>query len=153
MNDHVLKDVAISHGRFEWLTGKLSDVAGLIVFPLLLVACIDVMLRRFGGRRPLAARAQSLRRAVLIATIAGSAAAFAGIQLSSPIAAWYSTGMATTRWLPGAVAAVATGAEFPPVGTVDHVMDPADLIGLAGLTVSYGVGARWLAIGSRREPM
>lgn len=41
VNDHVLKAVAPG-----WVTGKLSDVAGMVFFPFLLLATVDVLRRR-----------------------------------------------------------------------------------------------------------
>jgi hypothetical protein len=44
LNDHVLKQ------RYPgWVTGKLSDVAGMVFFPLLLLAFIDMGRRLVGA--------------------------------------------------------------------------------------------------------
>lgn len=46
-NDHVLKGAGLLPG---WLTGKLSDVAGLFLFPLVLAALARRLLPRIDGR-------------------------------------------------------------------------------------------------------
>ena len=63
INDHVLKGSGALPG---WLTGKLSDFAGLVVAPLTLIALS-------GARRP----------AARLACLAAVAAAFAAIKLAS----------------------------------------------------------------------
>src|SRR5512138_134848 len=42
INDHVLKTVSPS-----WLTGKLSDFAGLFFFPFIVAAGLSILLKKF----------------------------------------------------------------------------------------------------------
>ncbi len=44
VNDHILKSLAPS-----WVTGKLSDFAGLFFFPFLLAAALSPITRRAGA--------------------------------------------------------------------------------------------------------
>lgn len=80
LNDHLLK--AAWPG---WVTGKLSDVAGLAFFPVLLVALADVCasgaLSRDEGLR---------RRAAWAATLL-TGVAFSAVQMSPALAAWLAT--------------------------------------------------------------
>jgi hypothetical protein len=60
LNDHALKGAGLLPG---WLTGKLSDVAGLLVFPILVVVVTEEILRRAGhtsSRRVAAATSTTL---------------------------------------------------------------------------------------------
>ncbi|ADG75741.1 conserved hypothetical protein [Cellulomonas flavigena DSM 20109] len=66
LNDHVLKAAAPG-----WVTGKLSDVAGLAFFPFLVLAARDVVMRR----------APSLVPASVVAAV--TALAFAALKLSA----------------------------------------------------------------------
>jgi len=72
VNDWVLKP------RFhDWLTGKLSDVAGLLFAPLVLSAMIGLALR-------LAGRPGYLTRRRLVACCVATAAGFAAVKLVAP---------------------------------------------------------------------
>ena len=59
LNDHVLKGAGLVPG---WLTGKLSDVAGLFFFPVLLFALVAAV-------RPARGAAARVRRAALLAAL------------------------------------------------------------------------------------
>jgi hypothetical protein len=72
VNDHLLKGAGLLPG---WLTGKLSDVAGLFVFPVLLFVALDVLTR---GRS--AAPSMRARAAVAVALV--TALGFSAIKLS-----------------------------------------------------------------------
>jgi len=129
INDHLLKGSGLLPG---WLTGKLSDLAGLFFFPLLLTAICDVVL--FGwnviARRTLFDA--SLRRWKLAAAASLTGALFVAIKLSPAVADRY-------LWL------------------VDHIdlidllrpgriaQDPTDLIALPVLAVAVWFGDTRLA--------
>ena len=85
VNDHVLK------ARYPgWLTGKLSDVAGLVFFPLLLRALLAPIARLAPrvSRRALPRSALPVAgERLLIACIAMTAMAFAAIKLAAPATA------------------------------------------------------------------
>jgi len=73
VNDWVLKP------RFhDWLTGKLSDVAGLLFAPVVLSAMIGLVLRALGQRGYLTQRR-------LVACCIATAAGFAGAKLVAPV--------------------------------------------------------------------
>ena len=92
VNDHVLK------GRGpEGLTGKLSDVAGMVFLPFLLVALWDVVLRRTPDGR--------------VATVAAvsTATVFAAIKLVSPVRTVAALGAGAARAPLDVLTAAATG--------------------------------------------
>jgi hypothetical protein len=82
LNDHVLK------GRGPaWLTGKLSDLAGVLFFPLLLTALLDTLAWLLARRRV----DFTLRRWKIRAACAATAAGFAAPKL------WPAVGHAYAR--------------------------------------------------------
>lgn len=120
LNDHWLKGAGLLPG---WVTGKLSDVAGLFFFPLLLTAVSRVASRLL--RRP-----DALTRRRLGVAIALTAAAFTAIQLWPAAAGAY-------EWLMP---------RLDPTGLVRQVrvtMDPADLLALPALLLTWLHGRRF----------
>jgi hypothetical protein len=104
VNDHYLKRAGIAPG---WLTGKLSDVAGLFFFPLLLTALLGWSLQR---ARP----SLKLRTPILAAfSVALTAIAFSLIKTVPCVNAW---------------ACALLGV---------MVLDPSDLVALPALGLSY----------------
>ena len=124
VNDHVLK--VASPGL---VTGKLSDVAGLMFFPLLLAAIAE----QLGVRRGLAT--------IITATIA-TGAAFAAVKLWAPAGDAYRVGLGVLQWPFRAVAACGTGRALPALRSVTLVADPSDLFALCALGVPILVGSR-----------
>lgn len=119
VNDHLLKGAGVLPG---WLTGKLSDFAGLFFFPLLLVALV-ALVRRGGPRR------LDLTLACLL-----TGALFAAIQLAPAAADAY-------RDLGAAVAAL-VGPLWRARPTV--TADPTDLVALPVLVLAWLHGRRFL---------
>jgi hypothetical protein len=129
-NDHLLKQ------RYPgWWTGKLSDFAGLLFFPLLLAGAIEWL----AGSRPTAApdpRADdSGSRRLLLGCAVATAIVFAAIKLWDPAGELYRAGLAILRWPVRAAIALATGADLPALGRAALVRDPTDLIALPALLV------------------
>ena len=86
VNDHLLKGSGLLPGV---ITGKISDFAGLFFFPLLLTACLDVLLH---GLNWLAGRSvvdASLRLSKLVGAGLFTALLFTSIKLSAEAAAIY----------------------------------------------------------------
>jgi hypothetical protein len=107
VNDWVLKP------RFhDWLTGKLSDVAGLLFAPLVLSAAIGLLLRV--ARRP-----GYLTHRRLVACCAATALGFAAVKLFAPARELLSR-------------AIGHGAAFYP--------DWTDLLCLPAVLVAYWIG-------------
>lgn len=124
VNDHVLK--AIAPGV---LTGKLSDVAGMIFFPVLLAAAAE----QLGIRRGVAA--------VIVAAMA-TGVVFATIKLSPAAADLYRTGMAALQWPFRASIAALAGDPLPALGRAQLVADRTDLIALLALVVPVAIAGR-----------
>lgn len=119
LNDHVLK------ARFGgWWTGKLSDLAGLAVFPLLIVAAAE----RLGGLR--------VGRRAVVAAAAATALGFAAIKLSPAAGEIYRVGLAVLQWPFRAAAAFTHGDALPALGRVHLTPDPTDLFAVPFVLVS-----------------
>lgn len=123
LNDHWLKGAGIAPG---WLTGKLSDVAGLVFFPLLLTASLDCALlaiaRLSGARIDF-----SLRRWKLALAIASTGAAFAALKMIPGLAAAAEDAAATLGW------------------SIRIAADPTDLLALPALAVAAALGEAEIA--------
>lgn len=129
VNDHVLKGRAPG-----WLTGKLSDVAGMIFFPLVLWALIELAGRIAGGRR-------ERRAAHLYISVAATGLVFAAIKLFEAAGDAYAWTLAALQWPFRA----AINGELPPLEPVAHVVDPTDLIALPALGIALWIGRRYLS--------
>lgn len=114
LNDQVLKTV--------WpgpITGKLSDVAGLVFFPLLVIAAVELV----AGRRI---------RSVAVIAIISTAACFSLIQLWDPAADLYRHGLG---YLQFPFRRLLSGAATPV--PVSHTADLTDLLALPALFVAW----------------
>lgn len=126
INDHVLK--VVMPGA---LTGKLSDVAGLVVFPLLLLALAELT-------RPSASRPR-----VLALAIVATAVAFFLVKTTDAGGAAFGWGLGAMQWV--ITIGPVRGATLAPVA---NVVDPTDLMALPALFVAWWIaGARF-----RRSP-
>ncbi len=111
-------------------TGKLSDIGGLVFFPLLLVAALEV------------ARGRVLsRRAVILCALA-TALAFTAVQLWAPATAAYGHGVGGPLWAARAIGCWITGLAAPAYHPVSSVADPSDLLALPALAGAVWVGLR-----------
>ncbi|MCD2154278.1 hypothetical protein LQL77_11160 [Rhodococcus cerastii] len=111
-NDHVLK------GAFgNTMTGKLSDVAGVFLFPLLLLSVLEVLRRKLAGR------------AAIAWSIAVTGIGFAAVKTVSPIGDAYEWVIGFFRWTAGGFRG-----ELLPIVVF---RDPSDLWVLPILFASY----------------
>ncbi len=129
VNDHVLK--AAHPG---WLTGKLSDVAGLIFFPVLIAAIAELVSRT--------ARRQAAT--ILILAVALTGLTYVAMLLVPAGGDGYRWFVGILQWPFRIVAAMAAGAPLPAIAPVRFAADPTDLITLPALLVPL-----WLAIRGR----
>jgi hypothetical protein len=112
VNDHYAK---AAHGGV--VTGKLSDVACLIVVPLIAIALWELW-------RPASRR-------VAIACIVATGVVMFSINLFDPAAWLYRHGLGTVQW---PLRVVMTG-ELPAIRPAQLTMDPTDLLTLPALLV------------------
>jgi hypothetical protein len=104
------------------VTGKLSDFAGMVFFPVLVVAAIELVLGR-----------PWRSRAVLVSVAAVCLAVFAAMKLSPAAGDLYASVLGHAQWPPRAAAAALAGESIPPAVAVAHTLDPTDLVAaLAG---------------------
>lgn len=126
-NDHILK--AAWPGL---VTGKLSDFAGLLFFPLFLQAAWEC------GAAVVGRRTIPSRRALIVSIVA-TGVTFAAIKLfpaATDVAAW---ALAHAQFVVGHLLGVSSSAA--PIA-VAITRDPTDLIALPALALSYAVGIR-----------
>ena len=117
VNDHFLK-AAYSN----WITGKLSDFAGLVFFPLLLVSAWELVRNRGPSRTALNVACVSTAIVFTLAktTPAGSLA--------------FQWGLGLAQWPFRALAG-------DSLARVAHVMDATDLIALPSIALAWWIGA------------
>lgn len=125
LNDHVLKAEVPG-----WWTGKISDVAGLIVFPLALHSLLQLVAARRGSRAHLPG---------LPMISLGVAAVFAAVELVPPVAATYSTVLGALQWVPASLLSLATGAPAD-FQLVRATADSTDLLALPSVAVAIWIG-------------
>lgn len=112
------------------LSGKLSDVAGMVVLPLTLHTLAEIVLQR------------ELSSRWLLAMILVSAVGFSAVEVSPLASAAWCWTWGAMQWPFYALASI--GSEIPPVRPVVAWSDPTDL-----LTVPFGLLA--LLTGTQRS--
>lgn len=128
LNDHVLK--AAWPGL---VTGKLSDVAGLVVFPLVVVAAWEAVLGAISRWRGPTARPLAL---AVVAT--GFGLAFVKTTPSAALAAGWLLGLG--QWLLSLPIHLVAGTPMAPVVPTAIVVDPTDLLALPCLAIAVWIG-------------
>jgi len=125
LNDHLLKAVAPG-----FVTGKLSDVAGLVFAPLLVTSIVEIVALGLDRQPP-------DRRRLVIVSIIATGLAFALVKTTPPGTAIFAWSLGIAQWLAGA---------GPIFGTAPHatavLTDPSDLIALPALAAASWVAAR-----------
>jgi hypothetical protein len=127
VNDHIAK--ALWPGV---ITGKLSDVAGLVFFPLLIVSFCEIGLAAV--RRP-----ATPSRHVHVAAVMATAIAFSAVKAISPAGDWY-----RVAW--GFLSLPIRGSVTP----VTLTQDITDLLALPALVVAWRIGDRRIRLLARR---
>ena len=134
VNDHVLKQAWPG-----FVTGKLSDVAGLVFFPVLLWSLTEVAMAG-----PMVAAGL---RARLVA-IALTGAVFALVKTCAPAAALYGDAIGALQWPVRALVTTLEGAPAPPFARASVVVDPSDLLALPALFVPWWIARRRAVAGA-----
>lgn len=122
VNDHLLKPYYAG-----WLTGKLSDVAGLIAAPLLLQASVELLT---GAKLPRG-------RAVPLVLCSCVGAMFMAMELTDFGDAAFRYGLGVVQWPLRALLAW----DLVKLRPVAHVADAEDLWALLALWLAFEVGA------------
>ena len=130
LNDHVLKAVAPG-----LVTGKLSDVAGLVFFPLLLVAIAELALAAAGRWRGPDVR-------LVTVAVAATGIAFAAVKLLPGAETLYEQVLGVAQWPVRLLAGLIPGGGASGPVPVDLTRDPTDLLALAALCIPMEIGAR-----------
>jgi hypothetical protein len=132
LNDHVLKAVAPSP-----ITGKLSDIAGLAFFPLVLVGIWEVAA---------AVRGRWIRPGwiSLTVSIAVTAVVFTLVKTTSEGSFAFGWTIGGMQWPVVSAVSILVGQQAPPLVASVVVTDPTDLVALPALVVSALVGSRRL---------
>ena len=127
INDHYFKT---SFGN--WWTGKISDFAGMIFFPILLESMYEWLCFLFKCFRP-------SRRVLFITTIA-TGLVFS-LTNTVPIAAdAYRWGLGLLQWTYHQFIFYLNEGSIIPIVPVKHVMDPTDLIALPCCGIALWIG-------------
>ncbi|MBX2799642.1 MAG: hypothetical protein KTR31_18335 [Myxococcales bacterium] len=121
LNDHVLKQACAG-----LVTGKLSDVTGLVVLPLTLFSLAELLLGRCLGVR------------WLVAAVGVSVTGFVLVELWPPATALWCWSWGLLQW---PAHAVLTGG-WPPVRPVAAVSDWSDLVTLPAVAICGMIWAR-----------
>jgi hypothetical protein len=122
------------------VTGKLSDVAGLVVAPLALQAAWEV-------GQWVAERWHGPTASVLAVAIVVVGLGFAAVQVWAPASDAYDWALGAAQWPFRALAASLTGAPTPGVDPVVATADAEDLLALPALAVTWWVGRRRILAG------
>ena len=130
VNDHWLK--------YQWpgtVTGKISDAAGLVFFPVLLVAILEVG-RKLLGKTPWSQRYDALGACAL------TGIAFTSVKATTAGQASYAWALGVVRWPFQAIYFGALGMPLPPLDDVAIARDVTDLVTLPFLILAYLVARR-----------
>lgn len=117
-------------GKAAWpglVTGKLSDVAGLVFFPLLLQGIWEV-----GGG--------AVRPRVLALACVATALGFAAVKVFPPAHLLYEHGLGLLQWPYWVARAELLGVWPPPLAPVSLEADPTDLLALPAVLLAWAVG-------------
>jgi hypothetical protein len=141
VNDHILKE---KYGGP--ITGKLSDVTGVIVFPLLLVSALEVA-RVASGRRP-----WNLQSRGLAACVIATGVVFTLAKTWSPATTFYRIGTGVAEWPEIAAYRLIRGDGLPGLPAAHLVRDPTDLIVLPLLAIPWWIGKQRINKINSTEP-
>jgi hypothetical protein len=117
-------------GKAAWpglVTGKLSDVAGLVFFPLLLQALWEL-----GGG--------AVRRRVLLICCVATALTFAAVKVWPPAHALYEHGLGLLQWPYWAARAALVGGPVPGWRPVALEADATDLVAIPAVLGAWWAG-------------
>lgn len=130
-NDHFLKEM--------WpglITGKLSDLAGMCFFPVLMVAIVEASCFLIDKR--IYATPYWFTTASMIVAVG-----FALVKLVQPLADAYAYSVGALRWVIVAPVNQLLGESTPPITKIVIINDPTDVLMIVGVLVGVWIGYRW----------
>jgi hypothetical protein len=130
LNDHLFKAWSANP-----LTGKLSDVAGLAVVPLIPVCVYGLLCA--ARQRPTAHH-----RTVLFTSLITVGGLFAAVNTQPLCSVAYQWAMAFAQWPFRAAVHSLAGQAPPPIAPLGHTLDPTDLLALPALLIPWWVAQR-----------
>ncbi|RYZ43725.1 MAG: hypothetical protein EOO71_02385 [Myxococcaceae bacterium] len=134
LNDHVFK------ARWpSWWTGKLSDVAGLAMFPLLLQALWEQRPRH-------RERTFQPSRTVVTVAVLLTGLCFSATKLSVGAGNAWRWALGGLQWPFRVLGSVLAGAPVPRIQPTLHTVDVTDLLTLPALLVALWLGWRRAAV-------
>lgn len=128
LNDHVLKETLPGV-----ITGKISDFAGLLFFPVFLQAGWE----RWSWRLSRVADIRVGSAAVVVTGVV-----FAAIKTSSVAASMYGIGLGWAQWAIGSLPRLVSGVPVGGPHRASIAMDPTDLVALPMLLLAWWTMAR-----------
>lgn len=129
LNDHAGKSMYPG-----WLSGKASDVASLMVFPLVPIAALDLVRARAGKPPP--------GTGWIAGWVIATGAVMTTINLFDRAATAYRWGLAAAQWPLRVVYESMLGHDIPGLHPVRLTMDPTDLWTLPALLVPLMLALR-----------
>lgn len=139
-NDHALKQ--LSPGI---VTGKLSDLAGLIFFPLFLQAVWETLTSAIG--RPVVAN-----RRILLVSVIATGLVFSAAKLVAEAGDAYRVGLGALQWFVAGPALLLGGNALGAPQAVHFTADLTDLVVLPALAIAWFVGSRRTHAGRFASP-
>jgi hypothetical protein len=130
LNDQVLK--AAWPGP---VTGKLSDVAGLLFAPLLVAAAAELVTAATG-------RWTGPRERTLTVAVVAVGLGFAAVKLIPAAEAAWEIALGIVQWPVGAIRDVVAGLPLPPIRAVASTPDATDLVALPAIWLAHAIGLR-----------
>ena len=125
LNDHLLKDLYAN----MW-TGKLSDVAGLVVFPLIPVALYEFFCVWKN-------KSSTQTTAILHMSLLATGLLLIGINLSQTCSDLCCQVLGTLQWPIRGLLNAVKGEAWPPLMPVSATPDPTDLLTLPALFIPF----------------
>jgi hypothetical protein len=129
LNDHLLKPMLPGI-----LTGKMSDIAGLLLAPIMVVAALELASAALG-------RPSSPDRPLLIAICSIVAIGFAVVKVTPFGAVALGATLGIGQWLGGLIVSPLFGMP-PPPAAADVIVDPSDLIALGSVWGAIAISLR-----------
>ncbi|MBA2380712.1 MAG: hypothetical protein H0V73_01260, partial [Chloroflexi bacterium] len=129
----VLNDQVLKRAWPGVTTGKLSDVAGLVFAPLVLVAVAELLLGAPG-------RWDRPSRRMLTIAVGATGLGFAAVKLIPGFETAWEAALGAIQWPASAIGDLLAGRSLPPIRPVVATPDVTDLVALPAIWIAHTVG-------------